>query len=173
MLGGPGSCTYGLKWKSPAGFPQYFKQDGKDMVAVTASEVPADTGLAEQRFESPAPGHPYTSPTGPDTVWKDPGPKSGPFTAVLSDGSQITYYWYRFVDQPALQHLHLSKAEKARLQAMAERIQANWPITRNYMAPPSQGKLATLDSALIVTPPRGMKLGYVPIVTRQQEAPSH
>lgn len=173
MVGGPGSCSYGLKWKSAAGFPQYFKQDGKKMVVVPASQVPEDTGLAAQKFASPAAGKPYTSPSGPGMVWSDPGPKSGPFTAVLSDGSQVTYCWYRFVDQPALQHLHLSKVEKARLQAMAERIQANWPITRTYMAPPSSGRLATLDSGLIVSPPAGMQVGYVPIVTRQQAAPAH
>jgi hypothetical protein len=65
----------------------------------------------------------------------------------------------------------LSEADKARLQAMAERIQANWPITRDYMAPPSSGALATLDSAIIVTPPKGLEVGYVPILTRQESAP--
>jgi hypothetical protein len=29
------------------------------------------------------------------------------------------------------------------------------------------GKLAEIDPALIVTPPKGMEVGYVPIVTRQ------
>jgi hypothetical protein len=29
------------------------------------------------------------------------------------------------------------------------------------------GKLAELDPALFVTPPKGMEIGYVPIVTRQ------
>jgi hypothetical protein len=91
---------------------------------------------------------------------------------VLSDGSQVTYYWYRFVDQPALQHLKLPANEKARLQAIVGRIQADWPITRDYMAPPSGGTLAALDSALIVNPPKGMEVGYVPIVTRQEQARS-
>lgn len=169
MLGGPGSCAYGLKWKgAQSDFPQYFKQDGKKMTAVTASEVPKDTRLQAQTFAPATPRGPYTSPTKPGTSWTTPGPKSGPFKAMLSDGSTVTYYWYRFVDQPALQHLDLSKAEKARLQSLVEGIQANWPITRNYMAPPSSGKLATFDPALIVTPPRGMEVGYVPIVTRQE-----
>jgi hypothetical protein len=30
------------------------------------------------------------------------------------------------------------------------------------------GKLADIDPALIVTPPKGMEVGYVPIVTRQE-----
>ncbi len=174
LVGPRGSCSYGLKWKqSPtAGFPQYFRQEGDKMVAIPAAQVPTETALSTQTFAPAEPGGPYTSPAEPGTVWTTPGPKSGPFTATLSDGSQVTYYWYRFVDQPALQHLHLPLAEKARLQALIEKIQANWPITRDYMAPPSSGKLATLDSALIVTPPKGLEVGYVPIVTRQERTPA-
>ena len=55
-------------------------------------------------------------------------------------------------------------------QAFVEKIHRQWPIDRDYMAPPSQGKLAALDPALLVTPPAGMELGYVPIVTHQQDA---
>jgi hypothetical protein len=36
------------------------------------------------------------------------------------------------------------------------------------MAPPTSGALVTLDPALIVTPPKGLEVGYVPIVTRQE-----
>jgi len=172
MVGRSGSCSFGLKWKEspPAGFPEYFRQEGDKMVAIPASQVPTETALPTQTFAPAATGMPYTSPSQPGTVWTTPGPKSGPFIAVLSDGSQVTYYWYRFVDQPALQHLNLSATEKASLQARIERIHANWPITRDYMAPPSSGRLATLDPALIVTPPEGMEVGYVPIVTRQESA---
>lgn len=169
MLGDHGSCSFGLRWKSAAAaFPEYFKQEGETMRAVPAGEVPAETGLMGQRFAPKAPGKPYTSPTAPGSGWSAPGPKSGPFTVGLSDGSRVTYAWYRFVDQPALQHLGLSDAEKARLQSYVERIHSSWPSTRDYMAPPSSGSLATLDPVLMVTPPRGLELGYVPIVTRQE-----
>jgi len=47
-------------------------------------------------------------------------------------------------------------------------LHANWPIDRDYMAPPTRGKLVALDPALIVTPPKGLEVGYVPIVTRQE-----
>jgi hypothetical protein len=40
------------------------------------------------------------------------------------------------------------------------------------MTPPSSGKLAALDPALLVTPPAGMEVGYVPIVTHQKDAQS-
>jgi hypothetical protein len=38
------------------------------------------------------------------------------------------------------------------------------------MAPPTMGELVALDPALLVTPPKGMEVGYVPIVTRQEAA---
>jgi hypothetical protein len=37
----------------------------------------------------------------------------------------------------------------------------------NFTAPPSRGSLAKLDPALLVTPPQGLEVGYVPIVTGQ------
>ena len=51
-----------------------------------------------------------------------------------------------------------------------EKIHATWPIDRDYMSPPSQGTLAKLDPALLVTPPSGLEIGYVPIVTHQEDA---
>jgi hypothetical protein len=86
----------------------------------------------------------------------------------LNDGSRITYSWYRFVDQPALQHLHLDTAQKDKLQAVIVRIHSQWPVTRDYMPLPSRGSLAEIESALIVSPPKGLEVGYVPIVTRQE-----
>jgi hypothetical protein len=52
-----------------------------------------------------------------------------------------------------------------------EKLHANWPTDRDYMAPPTRGKLVSLDPALLVTPPTGMEVGYVPIVTGQEKAP--
>ncbi len=65
------------------------------------------------------------------------------------------------------QQYHWSEEKRAQLQALVEKIHASWPMDRNYMPPPGQGTLATLDPALIVTPPKGLETGYVPIVTRQ------
>ena len=44
------------------------------------------------------------------------------------------------------------------------------PIDPDYRAPPGQGTLAKLDLALRVTPPPGLEVGCVPIVTRQKDA---
>jgi hypothetical protein len=79
----------------------------------------------------------------------------------------VTYSWYRFVDQPSFQQYGWSEGKKAQLQAMVEKIHASWPIDRDYMQPPSRGALVSLDPALLVTPPEGLEVGYVPIVTLQ------
>lgn len=162
--------VWGLQWftntVADAGkFPQYFKHVGDQRVAVSPTTIPIETKLITQEFKVAKPGPPYTSPRA--GAWTKPGPKLGPFTAQLTDGSEVTYSWYRFVDQPSFQQYHWSDEKKAKLQALVEKIHAQWPIDRDYMAPPTRGKLVSLDPALLVTPPKGLELGYVPIVIHQ------
>ncbi|MGA2063975.1 MAG: hypothetical protein ABSG86_03350 [Thermoguttaceae bacterium] len=162
--------VWGLEWfagnLSPAGvFPQYFKHVGKERVAIAAADVPAETQLLPQEFKLAGRGEPYTSPG--SGAWSRPGPKSGPLTVKLADGSVVTYAWYRFVDQPSFEQYDWSAEKRAKLQAFVEKIHASWRIDRDYMAPPGRGGLVTLDPALLVTPPAGLEVGYVPIVTRQ------
>jgi hypothetical protein len=164
--------VWGLQWfdknKNAGLFPQYYKHVGDERIAISANEVPAETGLLAKQFPLAKKGAPYTSPT--VGAWANPGYKAGPFTAKLVDGSTVTYAWYRFVDQPSFQQYAWDAAKKAKLQAFVEKIHATWPIDRDYMAPPTRGQLVKLDPALLVTPPNGMEAGYVPIVIRQ-EAP--
>jgi hypothetical protein len=162
--------VWGLQWftnelSAPGHFPQYYKESGSELVAVPAAAVPAETRLLKQEFKLANPGEPYTSPNA--GAWTTPGPKKGPFTVKLGDGSLTTYSWYRFVDQPSFQQYHWSAEKKARLQSFVEKLHANWHIDFDYMAPPTRGKLVALDPALLVTPPPGLEVGYVPIVTRQ------
>jgi hypothetical protein len=162
--------VWGLEWfdnkiSAKGEFPQYFKQAGDEFEAVAAADVPAETQLQTQKFPLAGRGVPYTSPG--KGAWSSPGSKRGPFTAKLADGSVVTYSWYRFVDQPSFQQYHWSEEKKAKLQAFVEKIHANWPIDRDYMAPPTHGTLASLDPALLVMPPEGLEVGYVPIVTGQ------
>jgi hypothetical protein len=162
--------VWGLQWTtndiSPKGlFPQYYKHVGDERTAVPEASVPPETKLLNQEFILAKPGAPYTSPT--TGAWTRPGPKMGPLTAKLVDGSVVTYHWYRFIDQPSFQQYNWSGEKRAKLQALVEKIHANWPIDRDYMAPPTHGKLAAFDPALLVTPPKGLEVGYVPIVTRQ------
>jgi hypothetical protein len=71
------------------------------------------------------------------------------------------------VDQPSFQQYGWGEEKKAKLQAFVEKIHASWPVGRDYMAPPTSGSLVALDPALFVTPPKGLEIGYVPIVTHQ------
>jgi hypothetical protein len=166
-----GDTVWGLRWLpndiSPKGrFPRYFKQEGDGLVAVSESEVPEETNLRTKEFPVADPGAPYTSPAA--GAWTNPGPAHGPYKVELVDGSVVTYSWYRFVDQPSFQQYDYSPEKKAQLQAFVEKIHAAWPMDRDYMAPPTKGELAALDPALFVTPPKGLEVGYVPIVTRQE-----
>ncbi len=165
-----GAHTWGLQWTNTKGgprgvFPQYFKHAGDNRVAIAAAEVPAETRLREREFPLAKPGARYTSPT--NGAWGSPGAAGGPSTVKLADGSRVTYRWYRFIDQPSFQQYNWSAEKRARLQALVEKIHAAWPMDRSYMKPPGQGKLVALDPALIVTRPKEMKAGYVPIVIGQ------
>ena len=107
--------VWGLQWStndsSPQGvFPQYFKHIGEECVAVSPADVPAETGLLSQEFPLAESGPSYTSPAAGE--WTRPGPARGPFTVQLVDGSQVTYSWYRFVDQPSFQQYDWSEDKK-------------------------------------------------------------
>jgi hypothetical protein len=138
--------------------------------------VPPSTGLLDNEPEiSPRPDSiAYLTPLEPDcpyqdpnSPWNKPGPSAGPFTVQLGDGSKLTYYWYKFIDQPAIIHANLPDSMRQSLQERVEQIHTNWLYTDNYLPDLDSGTLVSLDPALIVTPPPGMEIGYVPVVTRQ------
>ena len=180
------SNTYGYRWNyqlvtktdSQDGplvtLPEYFhlvqdKDKKAEWVVVQPNDVPAETGLAQFHFRRPREDRPepYVTPEDANSSWKKPGPAAGPFQAYLGDGSVVTYYWYRFADQPALLNADLTDQERESLQARVEKIHRNWNKDRDYLPPPTLGKLAEIDPALVVTPPPGLDPGYVPIATRQ------
>lgn len=133
------------------------------------TQYATETGLAEVEFTSKDRPKmpPYTTPAGPNSCWKRPGPVAGPFKARLGDGSTVVYYWYRFADQPALLNADLSDRQREELQRRVETLHAHWTPDREYLPPPRFGELAKIDPALVVTPPKGMEAGFVPIVTWQ------
>jgi hypothetical protein len=174
--------TYGYQWARDAvaqdvplvTLPEYYRLEKDDKgrerwVAVRPKDVPAETGLARVDFpKRRGPDRrPYVTPDEADSCWKKPGPTAGPFEAKLGDGSVVTYYWYRFADQPALLNADLTAAEREALQKRVELLHKNWTRDHEYLPPPTVGKLADLDPAVLVTPPPGLEVGYVPIVTRQ------
>jgi hypothetical protein len=182
----PDSSTYGFRWNYQlvtkkdtkdgplVTLPEYYrlvKDNNKKArwVVVSPKDVPVETGLANVSFSRPneRPSRPYVTPDDTESCWKKPGPVTGPFQAHPGDGSVVTYYWYRFADQPALRNADLTDKERQSLQARVEKLHRSWKKDRDYLAPPTIGKLADIDPALILTPPTGLEAGYVPIATRQ------
>ncbi|MCM2373656.1 hypothetical protein [Aporhodopirellula aestuarii] len=181
-----GPTTYGYRWDkelttqtdTPEGplvtLPQYYRLDetsgsGPIWVAVEPSDVPAETGLVDVQFGNPrsTTPEPYMTPDAPESCWKSPGPVAGPFETKLGDGSTVTYYWYRFADQPALLNADLTDEEREAMQAKVEKLHRAWRQDQEYLPPPQDGELADLDPAVLVTPPAGMEVGFVPIATHQ------
>ncbi|MEZ5432645.1 MAG: hypothetical protein R3F31_16025 [Verrucomicrobiales bacterium] len=178
----PSPITFGYQWNehltrrsgSLVTLPEYYALGTHDQkpqwTVLPPKDVPADLGLTQHRFER-APEQPQEPRTTPDDAagcWKTPGPKAGPFKARLGDGSVVTYYWYRFADQPAMLNADLTDEEREQVQARVEKLHRAWTKDRNYLTPPDVGTLAHLDPALILTPPKGLEVGYVPIATRQE-----
>jgi hypothetical protein len=180
------SNTFGYRWNyqlvttndskegSLVKLPEYYHlvtNDGKkaEWAAVRPEDVPAETGLAQVRFDRPREDRPepYVTPNDPKSCWKKPGPAAGPFQAHLGDGSVVTYYWYRFANQPALLNADLTDPEREAMQARVEKLHRNWKKDQEYLPPPTVGRLADIDPALVLTPPPGLEAGYVPIATRQ------
>jgi hypothetical protein len=181
----PDPNTFGYRWNEELvtakggldgpliTLPEYFRLvttgEKPQWAAAPPADVPAETRLAQVSFSRPdtARSQPYVTPDDPESCWKKPGPVAGPFKAHPGDGSVVTYYWYRFADQPALLNADLSDEEREALQTRAEKIHRHWKKNGAYLPPPEIGKLAEIDAALIVTPPAGLEVGYVPIATRQ------
>ncbi|MFO1064450.1 MAG: hypothetical protein U0892_11355 [Pirellulales bacterium] len=180
------SETYGYQWNrdfvtetetkdgSLITLPETYrfikKENGKqEWTVVAPKDVPTETKLSEVMFSRPRakPSEAYVTPDDDTSCWKKPGPAAGPFKVTLGDGSVLTYYWYRFADQPAMLNADMTDAEREQVQARVEKLHRAWTKDREYLAPPTVGKLADIDPALLVTPPKGLEAGYVPIVTRQ------
>ena len=178
----PNPITFGYQWNkqltrssgSLVTLPEYYAlgTNGKkpQWNVLPPQEVPAELGLTQHRFEPPAekPQEPRTTPDDEASCWKKPGPAAGPFKAHLGDGSVVTYYWYRFADQPAMLNADLTDEEREQVQARVEKLHREWTKDRDYLTPPDVGTLAHIDPALILTPPKGLEVGYVPIATWQE-----
>jgi autotransporter-associated beta strand protein len=181
----PNELECGYKWKSNqpsvltvAGgakirLPEFYKGPlnpgpTSSWSPVTEASVPqaAAAALAAVSF---AKAQPHTSvvPKTADPVWTTPGAASAEYRALLGDGSVVTYYWYRFADQPAILKADMTVAERDRLQAIVVKMHREWKNDRDYIAPPTTGSLADLDPGQLVTPPLGLEYGYVPIAWSQ------
>jgi hypothetical protein len=171
---------------SVVSLPEYYRlsknSEGEPVWSVVqAKYVPAETGLASVEFKPRARDKSRVFSTPMDNsnllsgknTWKVPGPAAngGPFTAKLGDGTTVTYYWYKFMNQPTLLNSDLTLVEREEMQKRVEKLHKEWTITKEYLPAPTTGKLIDIDPGLIVTPPKGMEIGYVPIAVRQEQTP--
>jgi hypothetical protein len=165
-----GGNAYGFNVPGGSGLvklPQYFVESGNTKVEVPAAQAPE--ALVRASFGNPQfkSAFVYQYPS-----WWDASPSSSSdFTTDLSDLSQVVYRWYKFVDQPALQRFALNTSEKANLQSAIIKMQKDWARSA-LMSEPTKGSLATFDQGMLVTPPKGLEYGYVPIVIKQYISPN-
>jgi len=170
-----GDCVWSLKVANAScpdngmcSVPQFY-QHGKPIDASRAS-----ASLRKQRFptKSGTPG-PYDAlknvPRGGCT--ESPGPSDPKlYCTETMDDTWVAYRWYRFVDQPGLQQAHLSSTERAFMQERVETLHKMMPTSRskwiNGRKAADEG-LAALDTGAMVSPPKGLEHGHVPIVLYQ------
>ena len=117
-----------------------------------------------------------------------PGPAprdSQLYCTRTADATWIAWRWYRFVDQPEMNQVFLSIPESERDAAkcyMQQRIEnlhaaqqgsGDSAGTRWFKPPQGADKLpaelVSIDSALLMTPPTGMEVGFVPIPVFQRK----
>ena len=162
--------SFGLDWEDHgtdlmAKFPRYFRDDGNVRTAITEADVPASSYLLNASFSEPTTDTFVYNANMFFNAWDLPA--SGPYIAELVDGSKVTYYWYKFIDQPVFRQYNWTTDERNELQSLVEQIHENWTIDQEYMHSIVEGELVSFDNNLIITPPTGFEYGYVPIVTRQ------
>jgi len=161
--------AWGIQWldeNSQGKFPQYYEIRNGLPVPISENEVPSETQLKDLVLP-PLTANDFDAHYNKSEAW--PEPEGGRvYTSDLIDGSSISYGWYKFVEQPAIRKLNLSEAKKAQLQSVVEAIHAtDWGPSNPVMKEPTFGKLAEIDSALILTPPAGLEVGYVPVALNQ------
>lgn len=160
--------AFGFQWDDKKEgiqeLPSYFKEEGDARRPVKESEVPKElvqskfkgAGDITFRFDTPA--------------WWFEDAEADPkeYTADLTDKTTVTYRWVRFKDQPAVKALKLTEEQRDKLQKTVEKIHKSCSEGFEFMAPPTKGELAEFDPGLLVKPPEGKEVGWVPMIVRQE-----
>ena len=165
-----GSYAFALKWLSSETeglFPEYYKLKDQVMEPVEIENVPQETNLVNQQFIEYNFKNSYQHVSVGNQSENGAKIAAGPFNIELVDGSIVTYSWYRFIDQPALNRFNWSSSKREKLQDLVENIHSEWSVRKEFMSAPQLGELVALDSSLVLTPPKGLEIGFVPIATRQ------
>ena len=85
----------------------------------------------------------------------------------LGDGSTAVYYWYKFSEQPSILNSDMGEKERKLIQKRVELIHQHWTEKDTYFPKPNL-PIAAIDPGLLVTPPKGLEIGYVTICVHQQ-----
>jgi len=160
--------AFGFQWddkkKGIQELPSYFKEEGDARLPVQESEVPKE--LVQSKFK--AAGDSNFKFETPAWWFEDAEVDSKEYTADLTDKTTVTYRWVRFKDQPAVKALKLSEEQMEKLQKTVEKIHKSCADGPEFMAPPTKGELAEFDPGLLVKPPEGKEVGWVPLIVRQE-----
>ena len=153
-----------MLWSDPSGvLPTHYRQFNDEWEATDGTGAPSEMDSTEARFPSAA------RRTGYAPALED-GPAPQVREVQLNDGSVLRYTWYRFVDQPALAALDLTAKQKTDLQTIVEQIHTEGGQQTEFIEPPSQGNLVELQQEVLVEPPAGAEVGWVPVVISQTAA---
>ena len=157
--------AWGIEWQNNyknGYFPEYFI----DQTISFEDNIPikVKTNLQKKTFPKKKSGNQYK---GYRKLIKNKDHKI--FQASLNDGSVVLYKWFKFIDQPAIKKLNLESGALDRLQKTIEKIHTLWTTEKEFMSAPTNGKLISIENSLVVTPPLGMEIGYVPIALAQKK----
>ena len=155
--------------------PEYFSPFDPDDPSTSLqpiAEADAPKELVAQVFPAKKDMGPYDGIGNPPVGGCDskPGPADDTlYCAQTTSPSWIAYKWYKFSEQPVFARAKLTAEEKGYLQGRVETLHkmlneggkeaGKWIKERG----PSE-QLATVDTAQLVTPPKGLEVGYVPVV---------
>ena len=181
---GGGEATAGSKHQiGSCKMPRYIDSD---MRPVAESQV--SQALREQQFDSKKCGvnglcgeaGQFDSLSSPNKggCAETPGPASPALHCVRTGTpSWLAWRWYLFTEQPAIIRQQLTAAQREFMQGRVEKLhrmigrgKSEWIKPRGA----TKEGIATVDPALLVTPPAGMEYGYVPVAMYEGvEKPPH
>ena len=157
---------YGFSWNLPNSrieLSEYFKKVGNTRVPITEDQAPNQLRRTKFSADNNSRTFIYTAPS----WWLSGTQYSQEYQTNLVDGTTVTYRWFKFVDQPTFRRLNLTTNERNQLQAIAEDMQNSWQ-QKTLQPDATAGVLSSFDKNLLVNPPKGFEIGYVPIIMKQE-----
>jgi hypothetical protein len=101
---------------------------------------------------------------------------------TLEDGAIVEYRWYRWRDQPAMRSMArefpevYTESYLSELQSRVEKMHtAGWftpGTSQSFLRRPRDTSLTEVERVLVMTPPAGKEVGWVPISLGQHYPPS-